>query len=90
MREVDHFLSAFNHGLITQCQSPSIQAAAADRNTTLVISTSGLADSATMCSVLSPGYELQVLPMDPELNLTEEEVGACRLAVEQACEELVR
>lgn len=84
--EVDQFLRTFNYGLIVHCQSPSIQAAAAGGDVALAISSS---DSGNMCSVIGIQYVPEVLPLGQEVDLTEEELGACQLAVEQACEELM-
>ncbi len=87
--EVDAFLDTVPGATLSQCERPSIRLRGS-QNEALVFGSVQLQDASNMCSVKSHHYALQVLQPSSEFDLTEEELGACQLAIERACTELLR
>ena len=87
--EMDAFLNSVANSHLSECESPLIRATSAGEEE-LEIGSLRFDDSVYACSVVAMQYALQVLAPANELTLTDEELGACQLAVEHACEQLRR
>ena len=87
--EVNAFLDSVAGGHLNECESPSIYATSAGAEE-LEIGSTQLDDSAYVCFVVTAQYALQILEPPDERPLTDEEIGACQLAIEYACEQLSR
>jgi hypothetical protein len=87
--EINAFLNRVSDGYLSECESPSMRAASVVAEE-LEIGSSRFDDSVYVCSVVATQYTLQVLNPADKLILTDEELGACQLAVEHACEQLRR
>lgn len=87
--EMNAFLNSVPDSHLSECENPSIHATSAGTEE-LKIGSSRFDDSAYKCSVVATQHALQVLEPTDEQSLTDEELGACQLAIEHACEQLRR
>ncbi|MDH3598157.1 MAG: hypothetical protein OEU26_00800 [Candidatus Tectomicrobia bacterium] len=87
--ELNAFLNSVPDGYLSECASPSIHATSTGAEE-LEIGSARFDHSVYVCSVVATQYALQELEPADELTLTDEELGACQLAVEYACGKLLR
>jgi hypothetical protein len=87
--EVNAFIDGGTDGYLSDCESPSIRATSADA-VELEIGASHFVDAVYVCSVVAIQYPLKVLKPADEVMLMDDELEACQLAVEYACDQLLR